>query len=66
MVFVNLQRLLAVLLFAVGFLALAASRAFPFLDDVPELVKTAVAVLGAACGLAGVYLWLRRSPDPEA
>jgi hypothetical protein len=44
---------------------LAASRAFPFLDDVSEVAKTLVTVTGAACALAGVGLWLRKVPDSE-
>ena len=56
-----MQRSVAVVLILFAFLALAASKAFPFLDDVPGLVKTAVAVVGAACGLTGVYLWVRKA-----
>jgi hypothetical protein len=66
MVSVNPQRLVAVLLFLVAFLALAASRAFPFLDDIPGVVEMAVVLVGVACGLAGVYLWLRKTPDSKA
>jgi hypothetical protein len=65
MVPVNTQRVVAVVLILVAFLALAASRAFPFLDDVPAPVKIAVAVVGAVCALTGVYLWLRKRSDPE-
>jgi len=63
---VNVQRSVAVVLILFAFLALAASKAFPFLDDVPGLVKMAITVVGAACGLTGVYLWLRKSPGSEA
>lgn len=56
------RRGLAVPLLLVGFATLAASRAFPFLDDIPELVKSAVVVVGVACGVAGVWLWLRKAP----
>jgi hypothetical protein len=63
---VNPKRLVAVVLFLVAFLALAASRAFPFLDDVPGVIETAIVLLGVACALAGVYLWLRKSPDSKA
>jgi len=59
MVLVNLRRSAAVVLLIVAFLGLAASRAFPFLDDIPGLVKTAIACAAAACALAGVYLWVR-------
>ncbi|WP_422771991.1 hypothetical protein ACN28C_02465 [Plantactinospora sp. WMMC1484] len=57
------QRILAVLLLLIAFVALALSRAFPFLDDFPTLAKSAIAVAGAACGLTGVWLWLRRTPE---
>jgi hypothetical protein len=63
--FVNPQRLVALVLFLAAFLALAASRAFPFLDDIPGVVETALALLGAVCALAGVYLWLRKSHDSK-
>jgi hypothetical protein len=66
MVSVNSQRLVAVVLFLIAFLALAASRAFPLLDDIPGVVETIIVVVGVVCGLAGVYLWLRRAPDSEA
>jgi hypothetical protein len=66
MVFVNPQRSVAVVLFLAAFLALAASRAFPFLDDIPGVIETAIVVLGVVCALAGVYLWLRKSPDSKA
>ncbi|RKR92184.1 hypothetical protein BDK92_6618 [Micromonospora pisi] len=60
---VILQRVLAVILLLIAFLALAASKAFPFLDDIPGVAKSAIAVAGAACGLTGVWLWLRKTPD---
>ena len=47
-------------------LTLAASRAFPFLDDIPGAIETAIVLLGVVCALAGVYLWLRKSPDSKA
>lgn len=56
------QRVLAVVLLLLAFVALVLSRAFPFVD-LPELAKTAIAVAGAACGLTGVWLWLRKTPD---
>jgi hypothetical protein len=59
------RRALALLLLLLAFLGLAASRAFPFLDDVPGVVKTVAACVAAACGLAGVGLWLRRPPGSE-
>jgi hypothetical protein len=60
------QRALAVLLLLVAFAALAASKAFPFLDDVPGWVRTAVAVAGGVSGLAGVALWLRKPPGEQS
>jgi hypothetical protein len=59
------QRALAVALLLVAFLALAASRAFPFLDDISGVAKVAIALTGAACALAGAWLWLRKTPDSE-
>ena len=66
MVFVNPQRWVAVVLFLAAFLALAASRAFPFLDDIPGVIETAVVLLGVVCALAGACLWLRKSPGSKA
>lgn len=60
---VILQRILAGLLLLIGFLAMAASHTFPFLDDLSELAESAVAIGGAACLLAGVWLWLRKPAD---
>ncbi|WP_349876513.1 hypothetical protein ABIH81_20520 [Micromonospora sp. HUAS YX12] len=60
---VILQRILAGVLLLIGFLAMAASHTFPFLDDLSELAESAVAVGGAACLLAGVWLWLRKPAD---
>jgi len=60
------QRVLAVLLLLIAFVALALSRAFPFMDDVPGLAKSAIAVGGAACALAGVWLWVRKAPGQAA
>jgi hypothetical protein len=60
------QRVVAVVLFLLAFLTLAASRAFPFLDDIPGVVETVVVLVGVSCGLAGVYLWLRETPDSKA
>ncbi|MFF0655761.1 hypothetical protein [Micromonospora tulbaghiae] len=60
---VILQRILAGLLLLIGFLAMAASHTFPFLDDLSELAEVAVAVGGAACLSAGVWLWLRKPAD---
>ncbi|MDT0529052.1 hypothetical protein RM555_08600 [Micromonospora sp. DSM 115977] len=57
------QRVLAVLLFLIALGALAASHTFPFLDDLPELAESAIAFLGAACLLTGVWLWLRKPPN---
>lgn len=56
----NRQRLLAVFLLLLAFLALVASRAFPFLDDISGLTEVAIVFAGAACALAGVRLWLRK------
>ncbi|WP_405112442.1 hypothetical protein OG559_03710 [Micromonospora sp. NBC_01405] len=63
------QRVLAALLLLIAFVALALSHTFPFLDDLSELEETAIVFLGAGCGLAGVWLWLRKtpgSPTPRA
>lgn len=57
------SRILAVVLLAVALAGLAASKAFPFLDDVPTALKAAIAAVGAACGLIGVWLWLRSTPS---
>ncbi|WP_030438270.1 hypothetical protein [Actinoplanes subtropicus] len=59
------QRVLALALLFAAFLALVASRAFPFLDDISGVAKTAITLAGATCGLAGVWLWLRKTPDSE-
>ena len=59
----NRQRLLAVVLLFIAFLALVASRAFPFLDDISGVAKVAIVLAGAACALAGVWLWLRKRPE---
>jgi hypothetical protein len=61
----NRQRALAVVLLVVAFLALAARRAFPFLDGISGVVETLIAVVGAACALVGVWLWVRRAPESE-
>jgi hypothetical protein len=66
MVFVTLHRSVAVVLFLVAFLALAGSRAFPFMDDIPGVMEMAIVLVGAVSALAGVYLWLRKSPDSKA
>jgi hypothetical protein len=57
------QRVIAVILLLIAFLALAASRAFPFLDGLSGAAESAIAMAGAACALTGVWLWLRRTPD---
>ena len=59
------QRVGASILLLIAFLTLVASRAFPFLDDVSDVGKTAVVLVGAACGLSGVYLWLRKTPTAK-
>ncbi|WP_320065107.1 hypothetical protein [Micromonospora sp. RTGN7] len=56
-----LQRVLAVLLLLIAFVALALSHTFSFLDDLSELGETAVVVAGAVCGMAGVSLWFRKT-----
>ena len=66
MVSMSPQRVGAVVLFLIAFLALAASRAFPFLDDIPGVVETAIVLVGVSCGLAGAFLWLRKTPDAKA
>ncbi|MGK5678762.1 hypothetical protein [Actinoplanes sp. URMC 104] len=65
MVVVKSRRAGAVVLFVVAFLALAGSRAFPFMDDLPGVIEAAVVLVGAMCALAGVYLWPRRSPGAK-
>ncbi|MET8092095.1 hypothetical protein [Micromonospora sp. NPDC005220] len=57
------DRIVAGLLLVVALLSLAASKAAPFLDDAPLAARAAIVVLGVACGLGGVWLWLRRSPE---
>ncbi|MDW5328325.1 hypothetical protein [Plantactinospora sp. KLBMP9567] len=57
------RRVLAVVLLLIAFITLAASRAFPILDDVSGVAKSAIAVAGAACVLVGVWLWVRKTPD---
>jgi thiosulfate reductase cytochrome b subunit len=56
------QRVVAIPLLILAFLALVASHAFPFLDDLSGLQEAAIAFFGAACALAGVGLWLRKAP----
>ncbi|MET8086659.1 hypothetical protein [Micromonospora sp. NPDC005237] len=56
-------RFIAGLLLVVALLSLAASKAAPFLDDAPAAARTAIVVVGVVCGLGGVWLWLRRSPE---
>ena len=59
------NRVLAVLLLLVAFVALVLSHTFPFLDNLSALEETAIAVGGAVCGLAGVSLWLRKAPQQD-
>ncbi|MDW3848762.1 hypothetical protein NMK34_19300 [Micromonospora sp. BRA006-A] len=42
---------------------MAATYTFPFLDDLSEPAESAVAIGGAACLLAGVWLWWRKPAD---
>ncbi len=58
-----IQRVAAGLLLLIGLLAMAATRTFPFLDDLSKPAETAVAIGGAACLSAGVWLWLRKRAD---
>ncbi|MBF5033094.1 hypothetical protein IRY44_25400 [Micromonospora sp. ANENR4] len=58
-----LQRIAAGLLLLIGLLAMAATHTFPFLDDLSEPAESAVAIGGAACLLAGVWLWWRKPVD---
>jgi hypothetical protein len=62
---VSRNRVFAVVLLIVAFAGLAASKAFPFLDDVPSAAKTAIAVVSAGCGLAGVALWFRKPSETD-
>ncbi|MET8463123.1 hypothetical protein [Micromonospora zamorensis] len=57
------QRILAIVLLLLAFLTLVASRAFPFVDDLPGAAESAIVFVGAACALTGVWLWLRKTPD---
>jgi hypothetical protein len=57
------RRVLAVVLVLIAFLALAGSRAFPFLDGISGVAETAIVAAGAACGLTGAWLWSRITPD---
>jgi hypothetical protein len=61
----NRQRALAVFLLFIAFLALVATRAFPFSDDLSGVAEVAIALAGAACALAGVWLWFRKSPESD-
>ncbi|GAA1031313.1 hypothetical protein GCM10009557_26240 [Virgisporangium ochraceum] len=65
MVSMNRQRIGAIVLLLIAFLALVASRAFPFLDDISGVAETAIALVGAACALLGTYLWLRKTPTAK-
>ncbi|WP_430502433.1 hypothetical protein ACQRWP_12770 [Micromonospora trifolii] len=59
------DRIVAGLLLVIALLTLAASKAVPFLDDIPVAARTAIVILGVTCGLGGVWLWLRRSPEQQ-
>jgi nitrate reductase gamma subunit len=66
MAFMIGQRVLAVLLFLIAFVAMTLSHTFSFLDDLPELAETAIVVGGVACALAGVSLWFRRTSEESS
>jgi len=57
------DRILATALLLIALVALAASKAFPFLRDMPDGAQVAVVIAGVVCGLAGVWLWLRKGAD---
>lgn len=59
------HRIGAVVLLLIAFLALVASQAFPFLDDISGMTETAVVLAGAACALLGVSLWVRNTPTTK-
>jgi hypothetical protein len=59
------QRIGAIVLLLIAFLALVARFAFPFMDGISGVTKTAIALVGAACALLGVYLWLRKTPTAK-
>ena len=61
----NRDRIVAGVLLLIALLSLAASKAAPFLDDAPAAARTAIVILGVVCGLGGVWLWLRRSPEQQ-
>jgi hypothetical protein len=59
------QRAGAIVLLLIAFFVLVASRAFPFLDDISGAAETAIVLVGVACALLGVHLWLRKSPTAK-
>ncbi|WP_091615305.1 hypothetical protein [Micromonospora mirobrigensis] len=59
------QRIGAIVLLPVAFLALSARRTFGFLDHIPGLVEAAIVVVGVACALLGVRLWLQMPPGDK-
>ncbi|WP_141909761.1 hypothetical protein [Micromonospora sp. A202] len=59
------DRIVAGLLLVIALLSLAASKAAPFLDDAPTAARTAIVILGVVCGLGGVWLWLRQTPEQQ-
>ncbi|MFY1637836.1 hypothetical protein ACN27F_31950 [Solwaraspora sp. WMMB335] len=58
----NRDRILACLLLLVAFAGLVMQRIDPF-TDIPWPVAVAVAIVAAASGLTGVWLWVRSSPN---
>ncbi|MDG4789387.1 hypothetical protein O7626_26265 [Micromonospora sp. WMMD1102] len=63
MTFLTPRRVLAVVLLLIAFVALAASRTFPILDDLSGVAKSAITIAGAACALVGAWLWVRKASD---
>ena len=59
------QRIGAIVLLLIAFLALVAGRAFPFLGDISGVAEPAIALGGAACALLGTFLWLRKTPTAK-
>lgn len=59
------QRIVAIPLFAIGFVSVSASQVFPLDDRLPEVVETLVVWVGVACISGGVALWVRSSPKSQ-
>jgi 4-hydroxybenzoate polyprenyltransferase len=64
--YMRLHRVVAVILFAIAFLTLLASRAFRARDNIPVAVEIVIVVVGVACFLIAVPLWFRKAPGTKA